>query len=252
MKDDGIPMSLSFEPSEQPIEIQAPDFSQKNRQVQYSIGTLVRNRSEYDAMRATFVRGGFDNTNSEYLFIDNTKLNQTCAYRGLNLILNAARGDYVILCHQDVRLLSDNRTVLETRLAQLDTMDPRWALAGNAGGTATTEIAIRITDPHGSNQHIGMLPAKVVSLDENFIIVRREARLRFSNDLSGFHFYGADICLHADINGYNSYVIDFHLEHLGSGTLNADFFKAQNAFEAKWTHALRRRVIRTTCTEVRV
>ena len=44
------------------------------------------------------------------------------------------------------------------------------------------------------------LPARVATLDELLLIVRRDAGLRFDPDL-GFHLYGADICLQASEQG---------------------------------------------------
>ena len=61
----------------------------------------------------------------------------------------------------------------------------------------------------------GELPAKVHTLDENFIVVRRAANLSLSHDLDGFHLYGTDLCLIADVLGGNRYVIDFHFAASG-------------------------------------
>jgi hypothetical protein len=216
----------------------------------YSIGTLVTNRPQYEAMLASFRAHGFAHETCEFLFIDNTGTQQTSAYAGLNALLNAARANTVILCHQDVRLIGDDRTTLDARLAALGATDPAWALAGNAGGMAPGKLAMRITDPHGENQNFGPFPARVSSLDENFIVVRRDARIGFSRDLSGFHFYGADICLQAGIAGYSAYVIDFHLEHLSGGRKAQDFYEAEQAFVTKWSKALEPRWIQTTCSLV--
>ncbi len=57
------------------------------------------------------------------------------------------------------------------------------------------------------------LPIRVGSLDENFIVVKRQANLALSHDMSGFHLYGTDLCIIADILGRTSYVVDFHLCH---------------------------------------
>jgi len=111
-------------------------------------------------------------------------------------------------------------------------------------------LAIRISDPHGEDQKLGPFPMRVVSVDENFIVVKRAARIGFSRNLSGFHLYGADLCLNADLAGYACYVIDFHLTHLSGGKKDATFEQAQTAFENKWRWALRPRLIQTTCTRV--
>ena len=217
-------------------------------QKRFTIATLVNNRTHYDEMRASFEEGGFRRSDCEYIFVDNTGPQQTCAYRGLDRLLTEARGEFVILCHQDVRIVDDGRAELEARLEELEALDPTWAVAGNAGGISAGRLALRITDPHGANRHVGALPAKVMSLDENLLIVKRAARLSFSRDLSGFHFYGADLCLVADVLGHAAYVIDFHLEHLSGGIKGASFGVMEEAFRAKWSHALRPRFMQTTCS----
>lgn len=230
-----------------PRVVRAPNAPSKPL---YSIATLVTKPAECDAMRASFASGGFDESACEFLHIDNTGPQQTDAFRGLNAMLAAARAPRVILCHQDVRLLQDNRAALDARLADLTERDPAWAIAGNAGGVAPGRLAIRITDPHGRDQHVGALPARVMSLDENFLVVRRDAGVGFSDDLTGFHFYGADICLNAEVKGQRAYVIDFHLEHLSPGKKDASFTAAERAFVAKWSRVVSPRWMQTTCTLV--
>lgn len=220
--------------------------------IAFSIGTLVTDWSQYEAMKASFRAHGFTDIDCEFLVIDNTHGRGTDAYHGLNQVLDDARGAYVILCHQDVVLVDDDRRVLEQRLAELTELDRRWAVAGNAGGTESGNLVIRISDKHGENQRIGSFPARVVSLDENFMVVRRGSRVGFSGDLEGFHFYGADICVVADILGLTSYVIDFHLRHLGGGAKGQAFAQSRQAFKAKWRRALRHRYITTTCDQVAV
>ncbi len=223
-----------------------------SQRIAFTIGTLVTDHRMYDAMRASFEAGGFKG-DVEWLSIDNSKgTNQMDAYAGLNSVLSAAQGRYVILCHQDVLLLSDDRAVLERRLEQLETDHPDWAVAGNAGGVVARRIVRRITDMHGEDQAVGQFPHRVVSLDENFLVVKRNTRVGFSADLSGFHFYGTDICLIADILGYSCWVIDFHLKHLGRGAMGEPFARSEQAFRAKWTRALRTRKLQTTCTYVTV
>ncbi len=214
----------------------------------YSIGTLVNDDAHYAAMRESFALHGFGGRDCEFL----PAHRPACAYRALNEILNRARGARVILCHQDVRLIGDGRTELDARLADLDAAEPGWAVAGNAGGVAPGELAIRITDPHGADRRVGTLPQRVMSLDENFLVVRAEARIGFSRDLDGFHFYGTDICLMADIAGHSAHVVDFHLEHLSGGRKDSSFHRAEIDFRAKWGRALRPRWMQTTCALLRL
>lgn len=231
-----------------------PDFavSVPSREVQkrprFSICTLVTRHSEYAGMVRSFVDHGFTPDDCEYLYLDNSESNRFDAFRGYNLFLSAARGDFIILCHQDILLLEDGRPELEQRLKELTGHDPKWALCGNGGGVSFNRIAICVSDPYGDNQIEGPFPARVTALDENFIVARRDANLAMSHDLSGFHFYGADLCIVADLLGRTAWVIDFHLRHNSRGTPDTSFYRQRKDIARKYRRALRPRWVATTVT----
>ena len=220
--------------------------------IRFSICTLVTDLQQYHEMVQSLKDGGFGTEDCEYLYFDNSRANAADAFAGYNQFLTEARGAYAILCHQDIALLNDGRSVLERRLQELDRLDPNWGLCGNAGATGEGRLAIRITDPHGADQALGPFPARVVALDENFIVARRQANLALSHDLTGFHLYGADLCTIADILGRSAYVIDFHLHHKSAGKSDGGFYQARLAMMRKYARALRPRWVNTTCTYFRL
>lgn len=222
----------------------------------YSVCTLVTKPEQYDEMLASFQNAGFDVHNTEFLFIDNSETNQCDAFEAVNLFLQSAAGRHIILCHQDIRLIDDRAPELERAIRAVESADPNWAVLGNAGGRAVGDLAIRITDPKGTNTSTGPFPARVDSLDENFIIVRRSANLSVSGDLNGFHFYGTDLCIVADVLGYSSWVIDFHLHHLGGASterggksaFHTTYFTLRDALVEKYRRAFRGRWLQNTGT----
>jgi hypothetical protein len=211
----------------------------------FSICTLVTRHGEYAEMVESFVSHGFTPADCEYLYLDNSESNGFDAFRGYNLFLSEAQGDFIILCHQDILLLEDGRAELEQRLCELTTHDPAWALCGNSGGVGFTRLAIRISDRYGKNQFNGPFPARVTALDENFIVIRRDANLALSQDLSGFHFYGADLCVVADFLGRSAWVIDFHLRHNGIGNKDRSFYRQRTEVVRKYQRAFRSRWVVT-------
>ena len=194
----------------QPIEISQV----KSDEIRYSICTFVTRRSQYSEMVESYVSHGFSYDDCEFLYIDNSETNRYEAYAGINKFLTTAKGLYIIICHQDVRLLQDDRKKLDSVIEELDRLDPNWGVCGNGGGVHPGRFALRVTDPHGDNQFTERLPIRVSGLDENFLIVRRDANLAVSRDLRGFHLYGAELCIVAHFQGFTSYVVDFHLHHL--------------------------------------
>jgi hypothetical protein len=207
-----------------------------------SLCSMITDWVAYDECRATFLDGGFDPARCEYLVVDNSAGNRADAYVTTNAFLQRAKGEYVVIHHQDVRLLEHGFTDLLARVNELNELDPDWAICGNAGALTDGWRVLNLSHPE-SERHIegGPLPARVMSLDENFLVVKRAANLAASHDLSGFHHYGADLCLVADLLGWHAYVIDFFLSHLSGGTMDDGYEASRSAIARKYARAYRSR-----------
>lgn len=217
--------------------------------IAFSFCTLVTKPELYRQMLVSWTAAGFSPEDCEFLFTDNSAGENGDGYRGLNRMIARARGRYVVLCHQDV-LATDPRAALERCLADLTATAPDWAVAGNAGYTAGRKARVRLSDRYRYDRTLGPLPAQVVSLDENFLVIRRDALLGFSHDLSGFHLYGTDLVTQGMLRGRSAWVIGYHLEHLGRGFMDQSFADSVAAFTLKYRRALRPRKLRTTVTTV--
>lgn len=215
----------------------------------YSICTLVTKPAEYRDMVASFSAKGFSFSDCEYIYIDNSSLNKQDGFSGLNSFLSEASGDYLIICHQDILLLDDDRVVLDGRLAELTSLDPYWGVCGNAGCTSRGDRVIRISDAYGTNTRRGPFPSAVTSLDENFLIVRRRANLGLSPHFKGFHLYAAELCAVAAFLGRKCYVLDFHLLHKGQGDRDRSFYAIRNAITQMRSRQMRPKVLSATGAE---
>ncbi|MEO8887418.1 MAG: hypothetical protein ABI367_15245 [Mucilaginibacter sp.] len=215
---------------------------------EFSICTLVTRHQEYQEMLASFLNKGFDETNCEYLYIDNTADCQYDAYKGLNQFLQQAKGKYIIICHQDIIVHDHDREHLVNKINEIEALDKNWSILANAGGVNFKWIATNLTQASGNQIKEKRLPLLTKTIDENFILVKSSANLALSNNLSGFHMYGPDLCLVSDILGFNSYIIDFNITHKSNGNADASFFISKKAFIKKYNHALRGRFMATTIT----
>jgi hypothetical protein len=227
-----------------PREIEsAEDFLKK-----FSICTLVTNKKEYKEMLQSFYKAGFNETTCEYLYIDNTGKNKLDAYAGIRKFLTYAKGKYIILCHQDIYLDKDNYQKLKNYIEFMNQNHPDWGILGNAGGMNIKKNVYKISYPDGTVADDKPFPRKVKTLDENFLIIRRDANIGISSDLEGFHLYGTDMCLIASTMGYGCYVIDFLLTHKSHGNPDKSFYDLKRALIRKYQKAFSGRYLRTTIT----
>ena len=219
-----------------PWAVQAP-----NNEIPFAIHTFVTDSELYAQMRASFIAAGF--APDAFLALDDR---HDDPYGAITRLGRSIGVRYPILCHQD--LLADRSAdarELVRVLVELDDIDPGWVVAGNAGMTRCGQRVLQLVDPISSPSPAN-LPASVVSLDENFLVFNRRNAPRCTENLSGFHLYGADVCLHALAAGGSAYVIDFPLTHLSAGRKNADYYQARDRFVQAWSPRFVFRYVVTT------
>lgn len=224
--------------------------------VTFSVCTLLASDENYSRSLASFRKFGFNGKNTQFLAVDNRQANNFDGYAWIRRMLPECRGQYVIFCHDDIELVDDDYAKLKKTLEELTTLDPNWSIAGNAGGLSgwtrdqkRFRMALRISDRSFSNTRLGKLPARCESLDENFIVMRRDNPVTGSVDLSGFHLFGTDLCLRAELAGQSSYVIDFHLFHHGKGAKGLHYRQQKARIEAKYRKIFPGRRV-STSTEI--
>jgi hypothetical protein len=206
----------------------------------FTICTLLRSPDKYDRLLASFARLGFSDANSQFLAADNRSENRFDGYSWQKALLAQAQGRFVVFCHDDIELLDQGHAALLAALEALDQTQPGWLLAGVAGGRYRPGkhhrpfLRMHISDPFGDDRRMGTVPGRVETLDECFILMRRARPVIGSYDLGGFHFYGPDLCLQAEVLGGSAHVIDFHLRHHGGGTKDKAFLEARSRFIRKY------------------
>lgn len=216
--------------------------------VQFTFLCLVASDASYRRLLQSAEAKGFTPENSEFLALDNRGANRFDGYDAFRRGLAEARGRYVVFSHDDVEFVADGADDLLARLAELDAHDPDWVLAGNAGGLRPATLAVHIMDPHSSeNRVVG--PTLVESLDENFIVMRRDRPVVNSYDLRGFHLYGADLVRLAEIMGGRAYVIPFLLRHHSPGKVKEDFAPLRQRFFNKYRRYFPGRKLQLCVTE---
>lgn len=220
-----------------------PKFSQK-----FEFFTLVTRFEEYKEMVNSAKKSGFDRNDVSFTYFDNKNKNEFDGFSGLNEALRSSNAEYIIYCHQDILFNYDDYNKLINCIEKLNTIDPLWAVAGNAGKTENGHLKIKITDPNGLEQTKGPFPSKVISLDENFLIINNRYNVSSSYSMWGFHLYGIDLCTNAINLGLTCYVIDFHLLHKSAGSIDNAFYMSRKNMISILESRKKQSFYSTTCT----
>jgi hypothetical protein len=232
----------------QPTYVQNRDESD----LMFSVCSLVRDQDQYDRLLESFATFGFTAENSEFLAADNRNGNQFDGFDWHKHMWPKCRGRYVIFCHQDVELIGAGYDDLVARLEELEAADPLWLVAGNAGcawrplNHTRTAVVLHISDVFGDNRGGSGLPARVETLDENFLVMRRLKPVLNSYDMTGFHYYGPDLCFQAEFLGGRAYAIDFHLRHHGKARRDDAFDRLRQMFIQKYRRWFPGRIVHCT------
>lgn len=158
-----------------------------------------------------------------------------------------ARATWLVWVHQDVLLPGDWDEQFIEAIAGAQQRMPALAVAGVygiAGGTSGARRAGHVLDRGSLLHEATALPCEADSLDELLFAVRADTRLKLDPAM-GFDFYGTDLVLQAQEQGWQAAVVDAYCEHWSDTPSGNDAVPASlaervlasgRAFEAKWSH----------------
>jgi glycosyltransferase involved in cell wall biosynthesis len=164
--------------------------------------------------------------------------NAVSASIAYNQALSATQADIIVFVHHDVFLPAGWIELLHLRIAEVEALDPDWALIGPAGVGPGGPVygPVWSTSLGQIAGQIPMEPTPVHSFDELMIVMRREAGLRFDEDLPNYHLYGTDIVQSALAQGKGCYTVSLPLVHNDGfhDALGDDFTEAFRFIQKKW------------------
>lgn len=164
--------------------------------------------------------------------------NASSATTAYNAGLDRTTAEILVFLHHDVYLPLGWDALLRQRIAEVERIDPGWALLGPNGIAMNTKLY----GPVWSSS-IGFIsgrmpvePIAAQSFDELLFVMRRGSGLRFDEGLKGFHMYGTDIVCEARHRGLGAYAVSLPLVHNDGykETLGSDFGQAFHYIRRKW------------------
>lgn len=173
--------------------------------------------------------------------------NYSSAASAYNSGLKKCKNELVVFVHQDVYLPADWLSSVEVALQAIEARDPNWGVVGCWGVRVDrAKFGYLYTPGEGIIGDLMFRPEPVRTLDEVVLIVRKSSGLEYDEGLSGFHFYGADICLAAAQSGRKCYAISAFCIHNSRQYFEfpADFYASYRYIKHKWKHWL---PIQTSC-----
>ena len=200
-----------------------------------------------DILRTNLLRSGEADLAKEIVI----KRNAPSAAMAYNAAMADCTGDVVVLAHQDVFLPAGWAKKLCHGIKRLTERDPQWGVTGVYGVTTYGKGAGYVYST-GLRRFVGepfTEPIQVRSLDEMLLVLRRSADLRFDERLPGFHLYGTDICLEAEVREMRNYALPCFALHNSCGVkwLPMSFWQAYIYLRRKWKDRL---PVVTPCTEI--
>ena len=221
----------------------------------YSVITCVSNPDIYERCLLRSIYAQDSHKDVELIPIINND-NRYSASLALNIGIESARTDHLIIAHQDVRLLGDWFNTLDKILET----HKGWGIIGCAGilrdagiddigvwgGTKGKEIAVGTVYDNDENATKGNAywcgikdAVPVHCIDECLFVVNAKTRLRFDTLYTGFHFYGVDMCLQARSAGYQVIGSELPIVHYGrySASMygNHKYWKYFRYMHHKWS-----------------
>ncbi len=164
------------------------------------------------------------------------------ASKGYNRAIDASHQPILVFLHHDVFLPQGWEVLLRARIAQIEAIDPNWAVLGAFGvGSGHSHWGPVWSSSLG--QILGRVPLAPVpaqALDELLIVVKRASGIRFDGALPGWHLYGTDIAQTAIAQGLGVYAGGLPCIHNDGfkAEIGEDFDICYRYMQRKWRSRL--------------
>jgi hypothetical protein len=188
----------------------------------------------------------------EIIHVDNSD-GKYSIFQAYNKGITESRYPFLCLVHEDVLFCTQNWG--ERVVAHLSNQDT--GIIGIAGSETASRVPFtwsysgvyrRWIYNYGKGKRVIYDPLTVteikkqaVLLDGVFICMRKELteKIRFDEEMKGFHGYDLDISLQSCDAGYKNYVVfDILIEHLSSGNKNRRYYQNLVQLYRKWEQLL--------------
>jgi len=243
------------------VDIDFPKFRGKKKKdtqkVDITFVTCITDLPQYNSHVVGSLFMNKTNKNYEIVPILNFG-NPYSAAQALNIGIDKARGEIIVLCHQDVLFYENWLEMLFDRIQKVEEKTKNWGVLGTAGITEKKDNCVGVIYNMGGTlqwqQTVRQPVWPVQTVDELCMIIRKSSGLRFDGGtFDGFHCYGPDICLNALSRNMKNYGILCPMVHnSAAGSLRSgkkDFMKHLNALARKWRASFP--TIRTTTSQIR-
>lgn len=187
----------------------------------------------------------------ELITLDNSKGEYPSAAIALNEGAKKSSGDYLMFVHQDVELLE--RDFLVNMVDVINSYKNEEVILGVAGVKDSSGTYSNII--HGVNKVSAGTQIRIAeqmqTLDEVLLFMRKSVfeNLLFNQTLcEGWHLYGVELCLRANMVGIKPVVIPSRIYHFSAGKIDSRFVKT--VIRIAWNYRRDYNVIFSTCAVV--
>jgi GT2 family glycosyltransferase len=197
---------------------------QERKTSKFSIVTIVNDKDQYINFLNDVKKQKYD-YDVEIIALPNFDNLYTSAAEALNIGLDVSESEYVILCHQDLRVPENWLETIHEHIKNIRIKLDDFGVLGVAGSWNDKRGDGGISYLNDSNtiQAKKVYPnfVEVQCLDEACLIVKKENSYRFdSQSFTGYHGYGSDLCLTYIVNGKKNFAINAPCDHLSDGIKN--------------------------------
>lgn len=214
----------------------------------FSIITLAYNIENYKKLLNSLrIQEGVHSI--EIIGIPNYHNSFKSIFEAYNRATEVASGEILIYCHDDIIVPNDWLKTVRDVISNLELNKVPWGVLGPAGvqQKADQGIYFLLNDKMKPTPESlrAFTPIEVTSLDELCLITKKSNNLKFSeNDISGFHFYGVDLCTTAKLAGLKNLSAPLFCHHSSDGMKNLDTVDKFSSFIEKvkeWDRLSRKR-----------